>query len=229
MTDMPSRERGQTDHSDHSAQPGRRRRWLAWGAAVLLCLVTGLLVSHEARTSRLQAWALERYAAPLGFELAPGPSDQIRFPAHGPFNERLGYTRIPVFVDRLQARDFEVTAQARHNQALRAYLDRGLYAPYREKTQTGLTVFDCHRIPIHRFGYPYRQFDDLSSVPPVVAQALLFIENRDLLDADRPQLNPAVDWVRFTRAVLGQVGNRLHAEFDTPGGSTLSTQIEKYR
>lgn len=229
MTDMPSRERGQTDHSDHSAQPGRRRRWLVWGAVVLLCLVTGLLASHEARTSRLQAWALERYAAPLGFELAPGPSDQIRFPAHGPFNERLGYTRIPVFVERLQARDFEVTAQARHNQALSAYLDRGLHAPYSEKTQTGLTVLDCHRIPIHRFRYPYRQFEDLASVPTVVAQALLFIENRDLLDPDRPHLNPAVDWVRFTRAVLGQVGNRLHAEFDTPGGSTLSTQIEKYR
>lgn len=233
MTEKPLRENGHKASSDQVPEAGRRGRFRLWWLGVAAVLVLGttaaVLLPFEARTSRLQAWVLGRYAAPLGFEVASGPSDHIRFPKQGPFDERLGYTRIPAFVASLQARGFEVTAQARHNQALLAYQDRGLYAPYAEKAQAGLTVLDCHRTPIHSFSYPYRQFDRLGSVPPVVAQALLFIENRDLLDPDRPQMNPAVDWVRFTRAVLGQLGSRIDAEFDTPGGSTLATQIEKFR
>ena len=54
----------------------------------------------------------------------------------------------------------------------------------------------------------------------------MFIENRDLLDESRPQMNPAVDWVRFARAVLGRVGHLVSSDFDAPGGSTLATQIE---
>ncbi|MDO8904782.1 transglycosylase domain-containing protein [Hydrogenophaga sp.] len=233
MTETAFRDGGHEAPSELPAKPRRpgrfRLRWLAWGLLIVLGSLAAVLLSYEARTSRLQAWALERYAAPLGFEVAPGPSEQIRFPQHGPFDERLGYTRIPSYVASLQPRGFEVTRQARQNEALLVYLDRGFHAPYTEKTQAGLTVLDCHRIPIHRFVYPYRQFDQLESVPPVVAQALLFIENRDLLDPDRPKLNPAVDWVRFTRAVLGQLGRRIDADVDTPGGSTLATQIEKYR
>ncbi|MDR7149267.1 membrane peptidoglycan carboxypeptidase [Hydrogenophaga palleronii] len=233
MTETPFRETGQTAFSEHAAEPGRRRRSRLWlmvlGTLLLMAILAVVLLSHEAHTSRWQAWALQRYAAPLGFEVAPGPSEHIRFPKHGPFDERLGYTRIPAFLTSLQARGFEVTEQARHNPALIAHLDRGLYAPYAEKAQAGLTVFDCRHNSIHRFRYPHRQFEQLDNVPPVVAQSLLFIENRDLLDPERPNLNPAVDWVRFTRAVLGQLGNRLHAEVDTPGGSTLATQIEKYR
>jgi membrane peptidoglycan carboxypeptidase len=233
MTEKPIRENGPTVSSGHAPEPGQRGRlrlwWLGVAALLLLGTAAAVLLRYEAHTSRLQTWALGRYAAPLGFEVAPGPSEHIRFPKHGPFDERLGYTQIPAFVASLQSRGFEVTAQARYNEALLAHLDRGLSAPYAEKAQAGLSVFDCHRAPIHSFSYPYRQFDRLASVPPVVAQALLFIENRDLLDPDRPHLNPAVDWVRFTRAVLGQIGSRINDGFDTPGGSTLATQIEKFR
>ncbi|MBU4518602.1 MAG: transglycosylase domain-containing protein, partial [Gammaproteobacteria bacterium] len=233
MTEKPFRENDPTVSSGQASEPGRRGRFRLWwlGVAALLLLGTAaaVLLRYEARTSRLQTWALGRYAAPLGFEVAPGPSEHIRFPKHGPFDERLGYTHIPAFVASLQSRGYEVTAQARHSAALLVHLDRGLSAPYAEKAQAGLTVFDCRRAPIHSFSYPHRQFDRLGSVPPVVAQALLFIENRDLLDPDRPHLNPAVDWVRFTRAVLGQIGSRINDGFDTPGGSTLATQIEKFR
>ena len=60
-------------------------------------------------------------------------------------------------------------------------------------------------------------------------QSLLFIENRDLLDHERPYLNPAVDWGRFTQAALSQVGKMLGFSAHSSGGSTLATQIEKYR
>ncbi|MGE0347917.1 transglycosylase domain-containing protein [Hydrogenophaga sp.] len=208
-----------------------RLPWWQWALLVLAMLgtVMALLLRHEAQTSHWQARELSRHAATLHHHVAPGPSDTLRFPLHGPFDERMGYTGIPGFTERLLARGFEVSAQARHNDALRAHLARGWFAPHVEKTHTGLTVYDCSREPLHAFRYPFRRFDSFDSVPPVVVQALLFIENRDLLDPGRPQMNPAVDWVRFTRAVIGQLGSHIDADIDTHGGSTLATQIEKYR
>ena len=70
-------------------------------------------------------------------------------------------------------------------------------------------MLDCSREPLHAFRYPDRHFKRFESVRPVVVQALLFIENRDLLDPERPQMYPAEDWVRFTRAVLAQLGSRI--------------------
>ena len=209
-------------------RPSRRLVWI--GAALLLAgAAVGGLAVYEAQTSRLQARFLSRYAAGLAHQTAPGASAQMRFPTHGPFDQRLGYTAIPDVVSRLAPRGFVVTEQARQSPELQAYLDRGLYAPFTEKIRTGLTVLDCHREPVYSFRYPYRTFERFEQVPPLVTQALMFIENRDLLDPDRPQMNPAVDWVRFTRAVLGQLASRIDADMDSPGGSTLATQIEKYR
>ncbi|MEN9886555.1 MAG: hypothetical protein RL758_1133 [Pseudomonadota bacterium] len=198
---------------------------------VVLLLLGGLAVFlyDEVTHSRVQATELQRWADRLRYELGPGPSDRIVFPAHGPFNERLGYTRIPVFTQRLTERGFDIAQQTRHSDDLMDYQRHGLFAPYAEKAQAGLTVLDCQREPIYAFRYPYRQFESFERIPAVLVQALLFIENRDLLAEDRPHMNPAVDWVRFTRAVLGQLGSKINADMDTPGGSTLATQIEKYR
>ncbi len=207
----------------------RRWRWLVLGVLALLLVSATAALLYEAHTSQLQARLLSRYAGTLAFQVEPWASDRVRFPHHGPFNQRLGYTEIPAVVERLKPRGFVVTEQVRQSPALLAHLDRGLYAPYVEKTQAGLTVFDCHRQPVYALAYPFRRFERFEQVPPLVAQILLFIENRDLLDPDRPQMNPAVDWVRFTRAVIGQLGSRIDADIDAPGGSTLATQIEKYR
>jgi membrane peptidoglycan carboxypeptidase len=117
----------------------------------------------------------------------------------------------------------------RFNDALLDHVERGLFPPYAEKTRAGLDVFDCRGEPLYGFRYPWRGYARFEDVPPIVAQALLFIENRDLLDESRPTLNPAVDWVRFARAALGQLGRMVNMDLDAPGGSTLATQIEKYR
>ncbi len=227
--DPPTAPIGNTPDPGRWAVLRRHPRRAAALTLVLLCGASALFVWREAQTSGLQARKLSRYAAALVHEMAPGPAEAIRFPTHGPFDQRMGYTRIPAFVAGLQAHGFEVTEQARQNDALQAHLERGLFAPYVEKTHTGLTVLDCGRTALHRFRYPYRRFEHFENVPPLVVQALLFIENRDLLDPERPHLNPAVDWPRFTRAVLGQLGNKINDDIDTQGGSTLATQIEKYR
>ena len=221
----------------NAAQAPRRRTFRPWrllaAVIVLLMLVVlvagALLLWHEMKTSRLQAREIARHAARLDYALVAGPSDAIRFPAHGPFDQRLGYTELPRFSERLQARGFALTEQVRFNAALIEHVERGLFPPYAEKTRAGLDVFDCRAQPLYGFRYPWRGYARFDDVPAIVAQALLFIENRDLLDESRPTLNPAVDWVRFARAALGQLGRMVNADLDAPGGSTLATQIEKYR
>ena len=214
---------------------GRRPRpWRVLGVAICVALLVasvagGLLLWHEAGTSRLQARAFARYAARLDYALLAGPSAAIRFPAHGPFDQRLGYTELARFSERLQARGFALVEQVRFDDALLAHVERGLFPPYAEKTRAGLDVFDCRGEPLYGFRYPWRGYERFEDVPAIVAQALLFIENRELLDESRPTLNPAVDWVRFARAALGQLGRMVDADLDAPGGSTLATQIEKYR
>lgn len=214
-------------------RPPLRPGCVVGGAVFILMLVAGvaggLLLWHEMKTSRLQAREIARYAARLDYALVAGPSDAIRFPAHGPFDQRLGYTELPRFATRLQARGFAMTGQVRFGGALIEHVGRGLFPPYAEKTRAGLDVFDCRGEPLYGFRYPHRGYARFEDVPPIVVRTLLFIENRDLLDETRPTLNPAVDWVRFARAALGQLGRLVDVDLDAPGGSTLATQIEKYR
>ncbi|MDO9435260.1 transglycosylase domain-containing protein [Hydrogenophaga sp.] len=229
--DLHTANAGVSPNHPNPSGPRRRRRWWPWVllALLLLIAVAALALRRELHTSHEQAVRIHRYAADLHYHVEAGTAETIHFPQHGPFDERLGYTELPGFLTRLQERGFEITAQARQNDALREHIERGWFAPHAEKTQAGLTVFDCNRETLHSFRYPFRRFDDFESVPPVLVQALLFIENRDLLDASRPEMNPAVDWLRFTRAVLAQVGSRIDPDIDAHGGSTLATQIEKYR
>lgn len=213
--------------SPDSSGRARRKAWLLVGA---LLLFTGLtFLAHEIRHSRLQATHLARYAAELNYKVLEGTSDAIRFPAHGPFDQRMGYSELPRISERLSGQGFRLTHQARHSAALMDYTGRGYFAPYGEKASAGLTVADCRDESLYRFRYPYRGYADFAAVPSRVAEALMFIENRDLLDETRPTRNPAVDWVRFARAILGRIGRTVSDDIDAPGGSTLATQIEKYR
>src|SRR3546814_5255445 len=109
------------------------------------------------------------------------------------------------------------------------YVDKGLFAPYAEKIQAGLTITDCRVAPLYQFKYPQQLYASFQAIPPVVVQSLLFIENRFLLDPKHPQANPAVDWPRFGMAAWSQVAKFLSLPGQSAGGSTLATQLEKYR
>lgn len=218
-----------TLHRPKQAPAGwRLRDVMPWLLMALAGILSSLLVA-EARTSRLQAQELSRYAGTLTFSLDAGPSDQIAFPRHGPFDTRLGYTRLPVFQERLIARDYDIEKQARFSQALLDYTQRGFFTPYQEKTQAGLTIEECRGEPFFQTRHPQRHYPGFDAVPPVVLNSLLFIENRELLDNSRPFVNPAVDWPRFAKAAISQVGKALDVQDQSAGGSTLATQVEKYR
>jgi membrane peptidoglycan carboxypeptidase len=222
-----------TVSSPDSAQPSiprRRRRWrmAAWVVAVA-AVGLGLAARHEMYNARLQAQYLSRWAATLGYELANQPSDRIVYPSAGPFDKRLGYSDIGAFVDRLLQRNYSVQRQARFSPALIAYAGHGLFIPYEEKPQAGLLIKDCTASPLYRFQYPQQLYQQFTDVPPLVVHSLLFIENRHLLDAEPPTQNPAVDWPRFAKAAWSQVARTLGLPGQSAGGSTLATQLEKYR
>lgn len=209
--------------------------WRRFGAALLAAALLALVaaavwtVADEMQTSRRQATRLAKLADELRFEVEAGASDAVRFPGAGPYDQRLGYHPLPRFVERLTAQDYRVTAQARMSPRLVEVADRGLFTPYREKSQAGLELFDCRGEPLFAARFPQRVYGRFEAVPPLVVDALLFIENRDLLDAQRPRLNPAIEWSRLARAVTDQALHRVDQSHPTPGGSTLATQIEKYR
>ncbi|WP_234255518.1 transglycosylase domain-containing protein [Billgrantia aerodenitrificans] len=213
-------------------RPEPSRRWLYLTLALLL-LVFGVslatLLVAEAKTSHFQAQELSRYASTLRYTVEAGRSTQILFPQHGPFDQRLGYTLLPEFESRLNNRGYEIAEQARFTPALLDYTRRGFFPPFGEKTQAGLTIEECRGDTFYEFRHPQRQYASFEAIPPVILQVLLFIENRHLLNESTPYANPAVDWPRFTRAAMSQVGRALDISEQSAGGSTLATQVEKYR
>ena len=224
-----------TDRVDQTPLPARKRplRRYGWRMFWLLLLIglifLGLAIARESRTSKLQAREFSQLAAALTYSLEPGPSEAIVYPGDGPFDKRLGYSHIGDFVQRLLKRNYVVQEQTRFSQALLDYTDKGLFVPYAEKIQAGLSITDCRAAPLYQYKYPQQLYPDFAAIPPLVVHSLLFIETRDLLDPKQPLANPAVDWPRFARAAWSQVAKMLHLPGQTAGGSTLATQLEKYR
>ncbi|MHC8322090.1 transglycosylase domain-containing protein [Pseudomonas sp. GB2N2] len=221
------------DEAPLPEKPRRSRIKHGWGAFWLLLLiiaiVVGLAAAKEMRTSKFQSREVSKFAATLSYELKPGPSDAIRYPGAGPFDLRLGYSSLGEFLPRLIKRDYVVASQTRFSQPLMDYTDRGFFVPYAEKIQAGLSITDCRAAPLYQYKYPQQLYSSFDSIPPVVVSSLLFIENRFLLDPRQPRANPAVDWPRFGMAAWSQVAKLLHMPGQSAGGSTLATQLEKYR
>ncbi|GAA5174078.1 transglycosylase domain-containing protein [Niveibacterium umoris] len=200
-------------------------------AAVILILVLAAagLIWYETTTSRFEALHLAEWGRSMSFHVEPGKSDAIRFPGAGPFDQRLGYSTLPEYLARLGARDFAITHQARISAEMARAVDLGFFAPYREKTQGGLTLEDCAGQTLFQARFPEHFYEDFRSVPDLLVRSLLFIENRELLEPGPVTKNPAVEWDRFAKAAFDQLLRRIDAEHDAHGGSTLATQIEKYR
>lgn len=211
----------------------KRRALVIFMLLVLLALLVAVaqLAWHEMRTSQWQAKYFSEWAGRMGFVVQPGavPATAVRYPADSPYDQRLGYSRLPDFLERLQSREFQITNQARMNAAMVEGIDQGLFAPYREKTQMGLSVLDCRQQPLFSARYPERVYPSFAQAPALLVNSLLFVENRELLDPQYPLRNPAVEWTRLGKALFEHVSQVFEADARTPGGSTLATQIEKYR
>ena len=209
----------------------RLGRFLSRRSVPILLIAVGIAVVAfvEVRTSAIQALVLSRLAAGLTYRLEVGPSPAIHFPRTGPYDERLGYTRLGGFVERLEAAGYRVERQARLSASLDRLAAWGLAVPYHEKTRAGLEVLDREERRLYAMRHPERVYEHFEALPPILVNALLFIENRELLDPRHPFQNPAVDWRRLTKAVGVETLGRLGGHQPTIGASTLPTQLEKLR
>jgi len=165
----------------------------------------------------------------MKFTVRPGSSRHIRFPKSGPYDERLGYVQLPNLIEALKARHFIVANQARWSTSLEQFVDQGGYPIYGEKPRAGLELYDRDNNPLYRASYPEWAFKNFASIPPLIVGSLVFIEDHDVLDLQNPRRNPAVEWGRFMLAVAGRIASVVDRRFREGGGSTLATQIEKFR
>ena len=211
-----------------------RRALKFFALAVLILLLAALTIAafllyREAETSAYQAHRLTKLADELSWEVKSGPNGGLHSPQSGPYDVRLGYSRLPELIHNLVIRGFHVHAQARVSPRMKDLVAQGLFVPYREKSQAGLEITGDGGQPLYRAIFPGRAYENFEAIPSLVTDSLLFIENRELLDATQPKKNPAIEWDRLGRALLDKAIQVFRAEHDVVGGSTLATQIEKYR
>jgi membrane peptidoglycan carboxypeptidase len=208
---------------------GRVQQWVHHHARVLkyvvLPLVLVSLAAVEMRSSYLQSFVLAHWAGAMTYQVEAGPSLRTRYPEYGPYNDRLGYSDLSRMVERLTARQYEITQQARMSIPMALTMDFGLYPVYRHKDQAGLLLQDHRDRELFESAYPGHAYTDPDSIPDLVWRSLLFIENRELMDQAHPYKNPAVEWDRFALAAF----ERIASGGEGPGGSTLATQLTKVR
>ena len=224
---------GETVSAPVPAPAPSGRRWpgilARWGTAAVVLAGLTHVAMWEMRTSTLQARFFADWAAQLDHQVRTEPATASRYPRTGPSDIRMGYTRMPEFLDSLAGRGYVLTAQAQQSPALQDFMDRGFFPPYPERTQAGLRVLDCRGEPLFRSRFPLHTYAGEAQVPPVVARMLGFIENREVLDESEPRHNPAIEWTRLGKAVVDQVIAVADDDHAAAGGSTLATQTEKFR
>lgn len=219
------------------AAPSRPYRMRVPRTLVLLFLafllgiggVLGFFLGEEIRTSRFQASYMSALVRDVSFEVREGADDNFYVPTAGPYNQRLGYSYLPFFFKALEADDYAITAQARGSPRYYELLDKGLYPIYRPKNETGLVIGDYQGQSLYNVRFPVNVFPDFASIPKPLIDILLFVEDRELLKEGIVTRNPAIEWDRFFYAAAGQALKIFAPNINLGGGSTLATQIEKFR
>ena len=205
-----------------------RRILIGFGILLLIVGLVGL-VAYELVSSALEAKYLVRTAQKMTWQVRPGPSDRIRYPGPGPYDMRLGYSRLPGYLKRLDQEGWQIDQQARISIQMERASDLGLFLPYHEKDQAGLSLLDSDGKLLYQSLHPTRVYKRFEEIPKVLVDALLYIENRELLTEQFPTRNPAVEWDRLVQALMEKGISLIDTHRNVPGGSTLPTQIEKYR
>jgi membrane peptidoglycan carboxypeptidase len=194
-----------------------------------LCVWGGVLALDEINTYKGQARILSQMASRMQFELADGPSSRPLSAPAGPYDMRFGYTRLPDIKSRMEKSGYVISREVRPSDSMLKWSQWGGFPIFHEKTVSGLTLLDRMGEEIYARKYPRNTFSSFSEIPPVLVEMLLFIENRDLLDPQKPLMNPAVAWERLAKALFDNALQLIVPSHSAAGGSTLATQTEKFR
>jgi len=196
---------------------------------VALVLFTTAISLFETRTSAIQAELLSSVAGTLSYVPHDGPSERIVFPLSGPFNTRRGYVNLPEFRRLLQNAGFHIVRQSVFSPEMATLARWGITPLFRDPPVNGLTIRNYDEEVLYRAPVTQRMFSRYEEVPPLVVKSLLFVENQELEEVDPPTRNPVVDWGRTGKALLSVIAGKIGLPVRVEGGSTLATQIEKFR
>ncbi len=195
----------------------------------LVAVVAAIFVGIELSSSWFEARLFSSIDRRLIFSVQPGSSPELEVPANGPYDQRLGFDKLPDFTKRLENRQFEIAGQARTSEWAQRLTRAGIFPIYHEKSQAGLTIEGHQGSILLENRYPERVYPDFQSIPPLVVNTLLFIEDRQLGEGSSPNRNPAIEWGRTSKAVLDLAIHTVDRHYPIIGGSTLATQLEKMR
>jgi membrane peptidoglycan carboxypeptidase len=202
-----------------AVKKGRSKRFKRWMFALSATTALATVGFFEYRTSYFESKYFHHVAEG---KTVSDPECKTIPPAAGPYDEQLGYTHMPQFRDRLK-QNYDVACvpwKDRHVGPIQ------LFPIYNEKAQAGLTITDASGQALYQARFPRDTFSTFDSIPPLLANSLLFVENRALMDDHPSSWNPAIEWDRFGKAVFERLTKKSGR---TAGGSTLATQIEKFR
>ncbi|MDP3585813.1 MAG: transglycosylase domain-containing protein [Thiobacillus sp.] len=205
------------------------RRILIGLGLLILTLALAALVAWELLSSALEAKYLAKTAQKMTWQMRMGASERIRYPGQGPYDIRLGYSKLPDYLQRLDKAGWQIDQQAHITIQMARVADLGLFLPYHEKDQAGLALRDSNGETLYQGMHPSRVYGRFEDIPKVLVDTLLYIENRELLTEQYPTRNPAIEWDRLAQALLEKGISLVDTNRNVPGGSTLPTQIEKYR
>lgn len=184
---------------------------------------------YETQFSIVQSRLLKNFSDSLFYSLEASSSDRIVYPRQGPFNIQRGYTRIPEFIDRLSAQGYQISKQTRFSDNLLKLAEWEIMPPYREPAVAGLIIKSKADIVLLNTTKSPRVYDDFHEIPELVVNTLLLLEDRKLTKPAAPSSNPVVDWKRLYRAAALYGINQMGIKVPREGGSTLATQLEKFR
>ncbi len=202
---------------------------LKWIFRFVCFAVLGAAGWFEIQTSYLQSRVFSRFADRMTFDVEAGPSSAIIFPTSGPYNERQGFTHLESLSKALPQQGYAVTQQATLSKDMQEFIRLGGNPPYKEKSQTGLSILDNDGIVLHNSQQPQRIYKEFEDIPPLLVSSLLFIEDQHLLEEEYPDRNPAVDWWRLGQVIRDNAVNTFTKRPEAAGASTLATQLEKFR
>ncbi|MFH2013332.1 MAG: transglycosylase domain-containing protein [Pseudomonadota bacterium] len=198
-------------------------------STLLFVSVLVLMIVYEMRTSTLEAYLFSWCSKNATWEVQEGESKAIVYPVDGPFDISRGYTQLPNFQKRLKEKDYIVTSQARQSKIALLLGRNDIPIPYERRDDRGLQLNDKDGLEAYHVNRNTLLFPSFKSIPPLLVKILLHRENRELLDFDHPFLNPSVEWDRLSLASIKYLGKKLFGIPGGIGGSTLVTQMVKFR
>jgi len=103
-------------------------RFFAFAVLILLLVafsIAAFLLYREVETSGYQARRLTELLQDVRWEMKGGQSDELRLSQAGPYDIRLGYSRLSQLLQNLSKHGFQVQAQARVSPRMKELVEQG--------------------------------------------------------------------------------------------------------